>query len=76
MRVALIIGASRGIGANELLPKAINMAGDMHACVPQALAQHKPLIDEGFRKPYDESLHWIEISDDRFRHYIPMTTTF
>ena len=46
--------------ADELLPGAIKMAEDMCACVPRVLAQYKPLIDEGYSKPYDEALRWEE----------------
>ncbi|MEZ5571243.1 MAG: enoyl-CoA hydratase [Halioglobus sp.] len=46
--------------AEELLPRAIKMAQDMCACVPQVLAQYKPLIDEGYSKPLDEALRWEE----------------
>jgi len=46
--------------AEELLPRAIKMAEDMCACVPQILAQYKPLIDEGYCKPLDEALRWEE----------------
>jgi enoyl-CoA hydratase len=46
--------------AAELLPRAIKMAEDMCACVPQVLAQYKALIDEGYNKPLDEALRWEE----------------
>ena len=42
------------------MPRAIAMAEEMCRCVPQILAQYKPLIDEGFCKPYDEALRWEE----------------
>ena len=44
----------------ELLPRAIKMAEDMCACVPEVLAQYKPLIDEGLSKPLAEALRWEE----------------
>ncbi len=48
------------VPAEELMPRAIAMAEEMCRCVPQILAQYKPLIDEGFCKPYDEALRWEE----------------
>jgi len=44
----------------ELLPRARQMAESMCACVPEILAQYKPLIDEGFSMPYKEALAWEE----------------
>lgn len=46
--------------ADELLPRAIKMAEDMCACVPQVLAAYKPLIEEGYSLPYAEALKWEE----------------
>ena len=46
--------------ADELLPRAIEMAEAMCACVPGLLAAYKPLIDEGYCKPLDEALRWEE----------------
>ena len=46
--------------AEELMAKAISMAEDMCRCVPHILAQYKPLIDEGYCKPFDEALRWEE----------------
>jgi enoyl-CoA hydratase len=48
------------VPADELLPRAIKMAEDMCACVPQVLAQYKALIDDGYNKPLDEALRWEE----------------
>ena len=44
----------------ELLPRARQIAEAMCACVPEVLAQYKPLIDEGFGMPYREALAWEE----------------
>lgn len=46
------------VPADELLPRAIRMAEDMCACVPQVLQQYKRLIDVGFSMPYDRALEW------------------
>ena len=48
------------VPADELLPKAVEMARNMCACVPSVLAQYKPLIDEGFSMPLHEALPWEE----------------
>ncbi|NND68703.1 MAG: enoyl-CoA hydratase [Halioglobus sp.] len=48
------------VPADELLPRAIKMAEDMCACVPQVLAAYKPLIEQGYSLPYDEALKWEE----------------
>ena len=48
------------VAADELMPRAISMAEEMCRCVPHILAQYKPLIDEGFCKPFDEALRWEE----------------
>lgn len=46
--------------AEDLLPRAIEMAKNMCDCVPHVLAQYKPLIDDGLSKPLDEALRWEE----------------
>lgn len=46
--------------ADELLPKAIEMAENMCACVPNILLQYRELIDEGFSMPLKEALVWEE----------------
>jgi len=43
---------------DELLPRAIRMAEDMCACVPEVLRQYKRLIDDGYSMPYKEALAW------------------
>ena len=48
------------LDANELLPRAIEMAENMCACVPHVLKQYKPLIDQGYAMPYQEALVWEE----------------
>lgn len=48
------------VPADELLPRAVKMAEDMCACVPDILRQYKPLIEEGYNMPYKESLAWEE----------------
>jgi len=48
------------VAEDELMPRAIAMAQEMCRCVPHILAQYKPLIDEGFCKPFDEALRWEE----------------
>jgi enoyl-CoA hydratase len=48
------------LGQNELLPRAIEMAENMCACVPHVLKQYKPLIDQGYAMPYHEALVWEE----------------
>lgn len=46
------------VPAEELMPRAIRMAEEMCACVPQILKQYKRLIDDGFSMPYDQALTW------------------
>lgn len=46
------------VSAEELMPRAIRMAEEMCACVPQILKQYKRLIDDGFSMPYDQALTW------------------
>jgi enoyl-CoA hydratase len=48
------------VPAEELLPRAVEMAEAMCACVPHILRQYKPLIEEGYSKPYAEALAWEE----------------
>jgi enoyl-CoA hydratase len=48
------------VTAEELLPKAVEMAQNMCHCVPHILQQYKALIDEGYSKPYREALAWEE----------------
>ena len=48
------------LAPEELLPRAIKMAQDMCACVPDVLARYKPLIEEGYSMPYAEALVWEE----------------
>ena len=48
------------VPAEQLLEKAIEMAENMCACVPQVLQQYKRLIDDGYNMPYREALAWEE----------------
>jgi enoyl-CoA hydratase len=48
------------VPADELLPRAIQMAEAMCACVPQILKQYKSLIEEGYAMPFKEALAWEE----------------
>jgi len=48
------------VAAGELMPRAVEMAEAMCACVPEILRQYKPLIDEGYGMPYREALAWEE----------------
>ena len=44
----------------QLLPRAIEMASNMCACVPEVLRQYKALIDDGYSMPLQEALAWEE----------------
>jgi enoyl-CoA hydratase len=46
------------VPAGELLQRAVKMAEDMCACVPQILRQYKRLIEDGYSMPYKEALAW------------------
>ncbi len=48
------------VAADELLPRAKQMAEAMCACVPHILKQYKPLIEEGYSMPYKDALAWEE----------------
>lgn len=48
------------VAQEDLLPRAIEMAESMCACVPHVLQQYKPLIDQGYSMPYSEALMWEE----------------
>ncbi|MCL4104083.1 UNVERIFIED_CONTAM: hypothetical protein GTU68_034945 [Idotea baltica] len=48
------------VAHDQLLPRAIEMAENMCACVPHVLQQYKPLIDEGYSMPYADALLWEE----------------
>lgn len=48
------------VTGEELLPRAIKMAQDMCACVPQILAQYQTLISHGYCMPLDDALEWEE----------------
>lgn len=48
------------VSEEELLPRAVEMAQNMVACVPHVLRAYKPLIDEGYSMPLDQALPWEE----------------
>ncbi len=48
------------VPAEELLPRAIEMARAMCATVPGVLPRYKALIDQGYCMPYDQALAWEE----------------
>jgi enoyl-CoA hydratase len=46
--------------ADELLPRAVKMAQDMCACVPQVLQEYRTLIKDGYSMPLSDALEWEE----------------
>lgn len=48
------------LAAEELLPKAIEIAQNMCGCVPHILTQYQELISEGYSMPLDKALLWEE----------------
>ncbi|MEZ5501252.1 MAG: enoyl-CoA hydratase [Halioglobus sp.] len=48
------------VPAEELLPRAIKLARDMCACVPQVLQQYRTLINHGYSMPLSDALEWEE----------------
>lgn len=48
------------VPADELLDRAVEMAKNMCACVPEVLRQYKPLIDDGYSMPLKDALIWEE----------------
>ena len=44
----------------ELLPRAIKMAQDMCACVPEVLQQYRTLINDGYSMLLHDALEWEE----------------
>lgn len=46
--------------ADELLPKAMEIATNMCACVPHVLNQYQTLIEEGYSMPLNKALEWEE----------------
>jgi enoyl-CoA hydratase len=44
----------------ELLPRAIKMAQDMCACVPEVLQQYQTLINDGYSMLLHDALEWEE----------------
>jgi enoyl-CoA hydratase len=48
------------VPADELLPRAVKMARDICACVPQVLEQYRTLIKDGYSMPLNDALEWEE----------------
>jgi enoyl-CoA hydratase len=45
---------------SELLPRAIKMAQDICACVPEVLQQYQTLISDGYSMTFNDALEWEE----------------
>lgn len=45
---------------DELLPKAMEMAANMCACVPAVLSRYQTLIQDGYSMPLADALRWEE----------------
>lgn len=48
------------VAAEELLPRAVKMAQDICACVPQVLQHYRAMIDDGYSMPLNDALEWEE----------------
>ncbi len=48
------------VAAEELLPRAISIAEDICACVPQVLRHYRTLINDGYSMPLSDALEWEE----------------
>lgn len=48
------------VSAGELLPKALRMAQDICACVPQVLQHYRAMIRDGYSMPLCDALEWEE----------------
>jgi enoyl-CoA hydratase len=48
------------LAPEELLPKAIRMAQDICACVPQVLRHYRSMITDGYSMPLNDALEWEE----------------
>jgi enoyl-CoA hydratase len=48
------------VAPDELLPRAVKMAHDICACVPQVLEQYQTLIQDGYSMPLVDALEWEE----------------
>jgi len=44
----------------ELLPRAVTMAQDMCACVPEVLRQYQTMISDGYSMSLNDALEWEE----------------
>ncbi len=57
---------NRVVPADELLPAARALAGDMLSCLPEMLARYKAIIDDGFALSFGEGMR---LEKDRSREY-------
>ena len=48
------------VAAEQLLPKAVEMAENICACVPDTLLAYRDMIEEGYSMPLQEALVWEE----------------
>jgi enoyl-CoA hydratase len=48
------------VSADDLLPRAVKMAQDMCASVPQVLREYRTLIRDGYSMPLNDALEWEE----------------
>jgi len=48
------------VAADDLLPRAIKMAQDICACVPQVLRHYRAMINDGYSMPLHDALEWEE----------------
>lgn len=48
------------VAPDELLPRAVKMANDICACVPQVLEHYQILINDGYSMPLCDALEWEE----------------
>ena len=48
------------VPGDQLIPRAMEIACNMCACVPGILSQYKALIDEGYSMPLQDALRWEE----------------
>lgn len=57
---------NRVVPADELLPAARALAGDMLSCLPEMLARYKAIIDDGFALSFGEGM---QLEKQRSREY-------
>lgn len=48
------------VAADELLARAIRMAQDICACVPQVVQHYREMITDGYSMPLNDALEWEE----------------